>query len=223
MRLATLRGICIFLSPYVRLFFAWVPADSVQYEGPAFIAHGLVSFIAFVLIYSPIFMYDGLGFLFWEASSPFLNIHWFMDKLGMTGSIWQLINAAFLLGTYVVIRLILGVYNSVSWFNMTLFTPHTPPIPLGIKFFFCTGNVVLNSLNFIWFRAMVRAVTKRFQRKTVPKNFDKPTAERLVTGEETLFKVSPGEEDDVFLTEAGVIRKRTAANAAENKAEAGPV
>lgn len=179
-----------------------------QHEGPAFIAHGLVSFIAFVLIYNPIFMYDGLNFLFWEASTPFLNIHWFLDKLGMTGSVWQLINALFLLSTYVFVRLVGGVYNSIAWFRLTVFTVHLPPIPLFIKCFFVVGNVTLNSLNFIWFRAMVRAITKRFQSKTLPEELNAPTAERLATGEETLFKVPPGEEDEKYFAEAGVIRKR---------------
>ncbi len=41
----------------------------------------------------------------------FLNIHWFCDKVGLTGSIYQMINAVFLLGAYVSVRLLFGVYN----------------------------------------------------------------------------------------------------------------
>ena len=41
----------------------------------------------------------------------FLNIHWFLDKCGKTGSRAQLINAVFLLSTYVLARLTFGVYN----------------------------------------------------------------------------------------------------------------
>lgn len=110
-------------------------------------------------------MYDGFGFLLWEASTPFLNIHWFLDKVGLTGSVYQLVNAFFLLSTYILARLTFGVYNSYSWFKLVNFPaqPHVPAIPLGIKLFYSIGNVTLNTLNFIWFKAMIAAVLKRFQ------------------------------------------------------------
>lgn len=100
-------------------------------------------------------MYDGLGFLLWELSTPFLNIHWFLDKMGKTGSMAQLVNAAFLLSTYVLARLTFGVYNSYSWFVATNFPakPIVPAIPLGLRLFYSIGNVTLNTLNFVWFRA----------------------------------------------------------------------
>ena len=57
-----------------------------------------------------------------------------------------------------------GVYNSYHWFKFVNFPsqPHVPAIPLHIKLFYSIGNVTLNSLNFIWFRAMIAAVQKRF-------------------------------------------------------------
>lgn len=110
-------------------------------------------------------MYDGFGFLLWEASTPFLNFHWFMDKVGLTGSVYQLVNAVFLLSSYILARLTFGVINSYSWFLHVNFpaSPHVPAIPLHIKLFYSVGNVVLNTLNFIWFKAMIAAVLKRFQ------------------------------------------------------------
>lgn len=41
----------------------------------------------------------------------FLNVHWFLDKFGMTGSVFQLVNAALLLAVYVGVRLIFGMRN----------------------------------------------------------------------------------------------------------------
>lgn len=110
-------------------------------------------------------MYDGFGFLLWEASTPFLNIHWFLDKVDLTGSLYQLVNAFFLLLTYILARLTFGVYNSYSWFRHVNFPahPHVPAIPLGIKLFYSIGNVTLNTLNFLWFKAMIAAVLKRFR------------------------------------------------------------
>lgn len=132
-------------------------------------------------------MYDGLGFLLWELSTPFLNIHWFMDKTGNTGSTAQLVNAFFLLSSYVLARLTFGVYNSYSWFKLVNFpaTPHVPAIPLPIKLFYSIGNVTLNTLNFIWFRAMIAAVQKRFT--SSPSDADK---KRLASG-----KVTPEEKE----------------------------
>lgn len=186
-------------------YFIWDAVVSALYDGPAFVAHGLVAMGAFIFVFHPIFMYDGLGFLLWELSTPFLNIHWFLDKLGMTGGKLQLINAAFLLSSYVFARLTFGVYNSLSWMMLVHFPskPAYPSIPLHIKIFFTTGNVVLNSLNFIWFRAMIRAVQKRFTAKD-PKG--KPVdPSRLAKGEQQIGDVTiKGSNDDQFEQEAGV-------------------
>lgn len=134
-------------------------------------------------------MYDGLGFLLWELSTPFLNIHWFLDKMGKTGSTAQLVNAGFLLSSYVLARLTFGVYNSFSWFKHVNFppAPHVPPIPLGLKLFYSVGNVTLNTLNFVWFRAMIAAVQKRFTAAptTVKKEKEGPFSGSYSGGEAT--------------------------------------
>ena len=56
-------------------------------------------------------------FLLYELSSPFLNIHWFCDKLQLTGSIYQAINGAFLVGSFFGARLCWGIYSSVCVFR----------------------------------------------------------------------------------------------------------
>ncbi|KAJ4290164.1 hypothetical protein N0V88_006673 [Collariella sp. IMI 366227] len=65
------------------------------------------------------------GFL----STPFLNIHWFCDKLNMTGSRVQLYNGVALLATFFLCRLVWGTYQSGvvyvdMWHSLT-----TPPSP----------------------------------------------------------------------------------------------
>lgn len=59
----------------------------------------------FIYFYAPIF-------LLYELSSPFLNIHWFCDKLNLTGSLVQAINGVLLVGTFFGCRLIYGNINS---------------------------------------------------------------------------------------------------------------
>ena len=50
--------------------------------------------------------YYGCVFLLYELSTPFLNIHWFCDKLNLTGSKIQLYNGFLLLGTFFLCRLV---------------------------------------------------------------------------------------------------------------------
>jgi hypothetical protein len=49
----------------------------------------------------------------YELSTPFLNIHWFCDKLGMTGSNLQLYNGIALLVTFFGCRIVWGTYSSI--------------------------------------------------------------------------------------------------------------
>ena len=55
-------------------------------------------------------------FILYELSSPFLNIHWFCDKLNMTGSKLQLYNGILLLCTFFGCRLVWGSYQSIRVF-----------------------------------------------------------------------------------------------------------
>jgi hypothetical protein len=64
----------------------------------------------FVYFYCPVF-------LLYELSSPFLNIHWFCDKVDLTGSTIQAVNGAFLTGSFFCCRIVWGLYNSFHTFN----------------------------------------------------------------------------------------------------------
>jgi len=55
-------------------------------------------------------------FILYELSSPFLNIHWFCDKLNLTGSTLQLINGIMLLFTFFSCRLVWGTYQTIKVF-----------------------------------------------------------------------------------------------------------
>lgn len=57
--------------------------------------------------------YYGLSFVLYELSTPFLNIHWFCDKLNLTGSKLQLYNGIALLFSFFGCRLVWGTYQSV--------------------------------------------------------------------------------------------------------------
>lgn len=56
-------------------------------------------------------------FLLFELSSPFNNIHWFLDKLRLTGSTYQWVNGIVLIFTFFSCRLVWGIVNSVIVFH----------------------------------------------------------------------------------------------------------
>jgi hypothetical protein len=69
--------------------------------------------IADLRLQRPFSNYYGPTFILYELSSPFLNIHWFCDKLNLTGSKIQWYNGILLLATFFSCRLAWGTYQSV--------------------------------------------------------------------------------------------------------------
>lgn len=133
--------------------------------------------------------YYSTSFILYELSSPFLNFHWFFDKLDMTGSLAQLINGLCLLATFFGCRLVWGTYSSVRVYQDMWSALHHQPspssplsasspeimhyaiteqVPLYLAFLYLGSNLVLNSLNFYWFRKMIDTLRKRFQPAPAP-------------------------------------------------------
>lgn len=75
----------------------------------------------------PFVNYYSSTFILYELSSPFLNFHWFFDKLSLTGSKRQLINGICLLATFFSCRLCWGTYQSLRVYqDMWRALHHTP-------------------------------------------------------------------------------------------------
>lgn len=198
-------------------YFLWDVVVSTRYYGifgAGIWAHAVAALFVFSFGFRPYLNYYGPVFVLYELSSPFLNIHWFCDKLGMTGGKLQWYNGIVLLATFFGCRLVWGTYQSVLVFqdtwaamhlntttpghldaasvmhNMTgspVFTirdgqmcmgeqscvaaqaevmkfagPGTDAIPVWLAVLYLSCNLVLNSLNFVWFARMVETVRKRF-------------------------------------------------------------
>ncbi|PQE09596.1 TLC domain-containing protein [Rutstroemia sp. NJR-2017a WRK4] len=62
----------------------------------------------------PFTNYYGLNFVLYELSTPFLNIHWFCDKLNITGARIQLYNGIVLIITFFSSRLVWGTYPFIN-------------------------------------------------------------------------------------------------------------
>lgn len=133
----------------------------------------------------------GPTFILYELSSPFLNIHWFLDKLRLTGSRVQWYNGIMLLASFFSCRLLWGTYQSIRvyqdvWaglhydstnppYNASLEDPEKfssdgvmrffsgDKVPMWLAAVYLGSNIVLNTLNFYWFGKMIETVRSRFQ------------------------------------------------------------
>ena len=140
----------------------------------------------FVNFYAP-------TFILYELSSPFLNFHWFFDKLQMTGSKPQWYNGILLLVSFFSCRLLWGTYQSLRvyqdlWAGLhydyttraakavedTVFEPlgeadevmryaGSFSLPGWLACVYLASNIFLNTLNFYWFGKMIETVRKRFR------------------------------------------------------------
>lgn len=139
----------------------------------------------------PFANYYGITFILYELSTPFLNIHWLLDKCNMTGSLFQLCNGFALLATFFGSRLVWGTYQSIriyqdiwlvaqatdgtsgvsSSFGRVLSSRDQSEVmrfageealPSWLTFVYLGSNTLLTFLNFYWFWMMVAAIRKRF-------------------------------------------------------------
>ncbi|EGX90269.1 DUF887 domain-containing protein [Cordyceps militaris CM01] len=164
-------------------YFVWdlfVTAVNLEVFGIGTLAHAVSALIVFSLGFKPFVNYYGCNFILFELSTPFLNIHWFLDKVNMTGSNIQLYNGFALLFTFFACRLVYGPYQSYRVFSdiyaLSGRSPSSPGkgvfayvtsetyIPKWLSFAYLASNATLTFLNFYWFYTMIYAVRKRFVR-----------------------------------------------------------
>ncbi|BGP06351.1 hypothetical protein JCM10049v2_002172 [Rhodotorula toruloides] len=166
-------------------YFIWdalVTFRHIQTQGLGFFLHGATCLVAFTFTLRPFVLWCGPRFLIWELSTIFLNAHWLLDKLHLTGSPLQMLNGLFLVTSYIAARLVFGTYT--SWTFWKLMVPGDAEKVLKerveqagwVRWVYLGLNLSANGLNFYWFRLMILALKKRFvppasksaQRKPVP-------------------------------------------------------
>ncbi|KAL1638832.1 hypothetical protein SLS58_008537 [Diplodia intermedia] len=94
----------------------WISLRYVNVFGLGLLAHAVSALSVYSFGFRPFVNFYAPTFILYELSSPFLNIHWFCDKLNMTGSRVQLYNGFCLLGTFFAARLCWGTYQSFHVF-----------------------------------------------------------------------------------------------------------
>ncbi|KAJ5647653.1 hypothetical protein N7490_004025 [Penicillium lividum] len=85
----------------------------VKMFGIGTLFHAISALWVFSLGFKPFLNYYASTFILYELSTPFLNIHWFLDKLNMTGSKAQWYNGMALLFVFFSCRLIWGTWQSI--------------------------------------------------------------------------------------------------------------
>lgn len=158
--------------------------------GTTMLVHAFSCLTAFTLAFRPCCNYYACAFILHELSTPFLNMHWFFDKMGMTGSKAQLYNGLTLLGTFFSARLVWGMYVAINIYRDVFgayltssdlralsnkdslrFEPERS-LPLWLIITCTSAHLALNCLNVYWFTKMIAAIKKRFNNK-IDKSLEK--------------------------------------------------
>jgi hypothetical protein len=100
-------------------YFLWdivVCTVHYKYVGPAFMFHACACFSVYLLSFMPVYQfYVGIA-LMYEWSTIFLKVHWFCDKVGLTGSLFQKLNGMVLLLVFFGVRIVYGTYwTAIFW------------------------------------------------------------------------------------------------------------
>ncbi|KAI9483784.1 MAG: TLC domain-containing protein [Benjaminiella poitrasii] len=152
-------------------YFLWDTVIAIyfyKYQGISMVFHGIASFSVFLFSFRPFVNYYGAIFLMYELSTIFLNFHWFMDKLGWTGSRIQLINGIVLLLAFFGARIVFGTIMSYKmWYDISSVKDH---VPLRYYIVYGGGNLITTCLNFWWFSQMIAMLRKRFPSTTTKQN-----------------------------------------------------
>ncbi|KAG1141495.1 hypothetical protein G6F37_006467 [Rhizopus arrhizus] len=148
-------------------YFLWDTIIAIYFfkeQGISMVLHGMAAFSVFIFSFRPFVNYYGAIFLMYELSTIFLNFHWFMDKIGWTGSRIQLVNGAILLLTFFGARILFGTYMSFKMWNDIYLVKDQ--VPLRYWIVYGSANFVTTCLNFWWFSQMIQMLRKRFPQKS---------------------------------------------------------
>lgn len=118
-------------------YFLWdlmITLQNVKVFGLGMLAHAMSALLVFSFGFRPFVNYYGCTFILYELSSPFLNFHWFFDKLDMTGSRAQLYNGIVLLIMFFSCRLVWGTYQSVRVYQDVWAALHHTPAAAEIHY-----------------------------------------------------------------------------------------
>ncbi|KAE8153261.1 TLC domain-containing protein [Aspergillus avenaceus] len=109
-------GTCGLLSSLAAGYFVYdliVSTIHIRMFGVGMLFHAISALWVFSFGFRPFLNFYSPTFILYELSSPFLNIHWFLDKLNKTGSNLQWYNGMLLLFVFFSCRLVWGTWQSL--------------------------------------------------------------------------------------------------------------
>lgn len=149
-------------------YFIWDSYVCIRYVklfGPGFVLHGLGSLFVFLQGLRPYVLHYTPLFLLFEASTPFVNIHWFATHLpeGMIPISIQAINAVILLVTFFSVRVVWGIYQAYHLYQDVLYGDYYLQYPGWLPYCTIGANAALTLLNLFWFRKMIFLASRRLR------------------------------------------------------------
>nr|OQO26831.1 hypothetical protein B0A51_06492 [Rachicladosporium sp. CCFEE 5018] len=149
-------------------YFLWdilISTRWVDMYGPTALMHAVAAFVVTMIGFRPFGNYYGVNFVLYELSTPFLNLHWMLNKLSPTPeeepSDLQVYNGFALVGTFFGCRLVWGTYQTWLLTQDMLSAWRAGPVPELLFGTYLLANTALTGLNFFWFSKMVGTLRKR--------------------------------------------------------------
>eukprot|EP00658_Telonema_sp_P-2_P039758 TRINITY_DN283_c0_g3_i2.p1 TRINITY_DN283_c0_g3~~TRINITY_DN283_c0_g3_i2.p1 ORF type:complete len:208 (-),score=30.60 TRINITY_DN283_c0_g3_i2:80-703(-) len=134
-------------------YFAWdlgVTCLHLSTWGFGALIHAAACLAVYTIALSPIFAYYGTFFLLWEASTPFLNMRWFLLQYGMKDTPIYFWNGLLLVLSFFIVRICLGLLVSYDFHTTSYELFLKGDLPWQTIVVLSIANVVLNSLNIYW-------------------------------------------------------------------------
>jgi hypothetical protein len=129
-----------------------------EQEGPAYLVHAVCCLFvyAYAATFSQTLHWHGAGFLFWELSTVFVHVRWFLYQSGRADTQLYLINGALLALTFFLARNVGGALLSLAFFRDTaeelrLAAQGRSDFAPSAMWTYRVANVALNALNAVWF------------------------------------------------------------------------
>ena len=133
--------------------------------GFEFLAHAISSLYVALISLRPLCQVWIGKFLLFEASTPFVNINWYIIQLNSSSNgkfriplLFNALNGICLLVVFFVVRLVWGNIANVIFFKQMWNVRHSLPMVRSIILIFL--NFTLNILNFVWFGKMIKIARK---------------------------------------------------------------
>lgn len=153
-------------------YFIWDLFVSLKYVkefGVGFMVHALAALVTFWQTSRPFLLNFAAPFIWFEASTPFVNNHWFATHVpGLFSENFKTKNGLCLLTVFFLCRIVSGPYNGYKLFTEAFEHPPTT-VPYWALVMVLTSYASLMSLNFLWFSKMVKMALRTLNKTKATK------------------------------------------------------